>query len=77
MSTLTLHLEDRLARELARAAAAQRLPLPEWAKVQLAAAAGHPPEAAHCPRVLGLHAGEPYTLSPDFNAPLEDFKEYL
>jgi len=77
MSTLTLHLEDNLAEELARTAAAQRMALPEWAKAQLATAAGHPPEPARRPRVLGLHAGESYTMSAEFHEPLEDFKDYL
>ena len=77
MSTLTLHLEEPLAREIARAAEASHLPPTEWAKVHLAAAAGLKPEGMVRQRVLGLHSGEPYEISPEFNAPLDDFKDYL
>jgi len=75
MSTLTLELDEVLAREIARAAEASHLPPDVWAKAQLAEAAGaRPPVAPQ--RVLGLHAGEPYAMSADFNAPLDDFKDY-
>ena len=76
MSTLTLQLDDRLAREIARAAEANHLPPDEWAKAQLATAAGAQSPSAPA-RVLGLHAGEPYAMSADFDAPLDDFKGYL
>ena len=76
MSTLTLQLDERLARKIALAAEANHLPPDEWAKAQLAAAAGG--QSSHAPsRVLGLHAGEPYAMSPDFDAPLDDFKAHL
>ena len=75
MSTLTLHLDEALAREIARAAEASHLPPDEWAKVRLAEAAGAKPAVAP-QRVLGLHAGEAYAMSADFDAPLDDFKEY-
>jgi hypothetical protein len=75
MSTLTLHLDEALAREIARAAEASRLTPDEWAKAQLATAASAAPPPAPS-RVLGLHAGEPYAMSADFDAPLDDFKDY-
>ena len=75
MSTLTLHLDEPLAREIARAAEASRLAPDEWAKAQLATAAGAKSPSTPA-RVLGLHAGEPYAMSPDFDAPLDDFKDY-
>lgn len=75
MSTLTLHLDERLAREIARAAESSHLPTDEWAKAQLATAAGA--QSSSVPsRVLGLHVGEAFAMSPDFDEPLADFKDY-
>ena len=36
-----------------------------------------PPEAAHKPRQLGTMRGTVLYMEPDFDAPLEDFKEYM
>ena len=76
MSTLTLQLDETLATEIARAARESHLAPDEWAKVQLASAVG---TAAHapCTRVLGLHEGEAYSMSADFAATPDDFREYL
>lgn len=76
MSTLTLELDDSLAGEIARAARESRLSPDEWAKVQLASAVGAAVSAPRT-RVLGLHEGEPYSMSEDFNATPDDFREYL
>ena len=76
MSTLTLQLDEPLANEIARAARESHLPPDEWAKVQLASAVGAAKDAPRA-RVLGLHEGEPYSMSADFGATPDDFREYL
>ncbi len=74
---MTLNIEDALATALKVAAAAEHLALAEWAKSKLALAAGQSASILPNQRVLGLHAGESYAINADFNAPLDEFAEYL
>jgi Protein of unknown function (DUF2281) len=53
------------------------LPLNENEKVQVTVARLDAEETSRPPRQLGTMKGSVLYMAPDFDAPLEDFKEYM
>ena len=78
MSTLTIKLDDELARLVEKAALVTNQPLDHWLRESISQAARRTVNVAtaHLPRISPLHPGA-MQPSPDFNSPLAEFAPYV
>ena len=78
MSTLTINLDDDTAQLVLAAAQAAKQPLEDWVRESICQmaqrTANHAPTGAG--RISPLHPGAMRT-TPDFDAPLEEFAQYV
>jgi hypothetical protein len=78
MSTVTIHLDDDVARLVAEAAQMARQPLESWLRDSVCQAAARAVSStkAGVRRIAPLHPGAMQPAA-DFNAPLEEFAPYV
>ena len=78
MSTLTIKLDDELARLVEKAAEVTNQPLEHWLRESISQAAVRTVTGATAslPRISPLHPGA-MQPAPDFDSPLEEFAPYV